>query len=167
MCFCPYLGSIGSDQGDKGIYRNRGHASQYYEVYSHACNHVCIPFSYMHGPISRQNWVRSEWSKYLWNQENRPNNFKHILHAEHTSLRACMLCACMLGPISHPNWVGSERWRYLWNREMIPDLSEYIIQPKHARGCAYMLCACGLAHISAKLEWIRHIKVYMESGEQA
>ena len=30
-----------------------------------------------------------------------------------------------------------------------------------------MLCACALAHISAKLEWIRHIKVLMESEEQA
>ena len=94
-----------------------------------ACMH---PMWCVHRPISQPNFVGLERSKYLWNQENRPDLSGHILHPKHTSLRACMLYACMLGPISQPNGVGSERWRYLSNWKNIPDLYKYILHPKHA-----------------------------------
>ena len=129
----------------------------------HASLHACTLCAFMHIPISQPNGVKSERSKYLWNQENRPDFSEHILHPKNTSFPACMLYACMLGPISQPNWVGSEIWRYLWNWESIPNLSNYIIQCKLV--CMHTMCLPAQAHISAILEWIRYIKVSMESGD--
>ena len=98
--------------------------------------------AYVQRPTSQPNLVKSEQSKYLWNQENIPDLSEHIIWPKHASLCACTLCACVLGPISQPNWVWSERSKYLWNQENMLDLSEHIIWPKHASLCAFKLCAC-------------------------
>ena len=46
---------------------------------------ACMLCACLHRPISQPNWNGSERSKYLWNQENRPNLSEHILQAEHAS----------------------------------------------------------------------------------
>ena len=93
---------------------------------------ACTLCACMLGPISQPNWVGSERSKYLWNQENTQDLSGHKIWQEHTSLCACTLCACVLRPKYQPNWVWSERWRYLWNQENLPDLSEFIMWHKLA-----------------------------------
>ena len=143
VCIGSYLSLIWSNYRDQRIYgiRRTCLTSLEHIIWpENASLHACTLCAYMHRPISQPNWVGSERSKYLWNQENMPDLSEHMIWPKHTSLHACMLWTCVLGPlyawelrpISQSNWVRSERWRYLWNWENIPHLSEYIIQPKHA-----------------------------------
>ena len=75
----------------------------------HPCQRACKLFSGVHRPISQSNWVGSEISKYLRNQENMPDLFEQIIQWKHTSQCACMRCACVHRPISQPNQVRLER----------------------------------------------------------
>ena len=107
-------------------------------------------------PISQPNWVGSERSKYLLNQENLPDLSEHTIWPEHASLHACMLCACMHRPISQPNWVKSERSKYLWNQENMLDLSELIIYSE--------IWLQAWKHIACKLACLGQIMCSERSG---
>ena len=136
MCLCAqaYISAkLGRIRGIKVSMESGEHAnlSEHIIWPKHASLHACMLCACMLGPISQANWVKSERSKYLWNQKNMPDISGHKILPEHTSLRAYTLCACVLRPISQQNWVGSEQWRYLWNWENILDLFEYIMWPKH------------------------------------
>ena len=103
--------------------------SEYIIQPKHASQCACTLCACMHRPISQPNWIRSEISKYLWNQDNMLDLSEHISQPEHASYCACILCACMHRPISQPNWVRPDISKYLWNQEIMMDLSEHIHHP--------------------------------------
>ena len=50
-----------------------------------ASMHACKVFSGMLMPVSQPNWVGSERSRYIWNQENMPELSEHIFQPMHAS----------------------------------------------------------------------------------
>ena len=80
----------------------------------------------------------------------------------HNMTWACMLCACVHRPISWPNWVGSEIKIFL---EHAGPLWVHILTQARKLACMHTMCLHVWANISAKLGWIRKMKVSMESGE--
>ena len=54
--------------------------------------------AYVHRPTSQPNWVKSERSKYLWNQENIPTSLSTKFDpSTQAGVHACYVLAC-LGP---------------------------------------------------------------------
>ena len=110
-------------------------------------------------PISQPNWVNSERLKYLWNQDNTLDLSEHIIWPKHISLPACTLCPCMLFPYLIQIWLDEEI-----RKTCRTSLSPYLTKA-HKFACMHTMRLRAWAHISAKLGWIRNMKVSMDSRE--
>ena len=79
-CLGPYLSEIEVQSEILSIYGIRRTCRTYLRTLynpSMQDKSACTLCAYVHRPISKPNWVESEGSKYLWNQENMPDLLEH------------------------------------------------------------------------------------------
>ena len=78
-CFSPHISAKLGQIREIKISMESEHAGPLEHIIwpEHAGLHAYTLCAYIHRPISQPNWIESERSKYLWNQENMPDLSEH------------------------------------------------------------------------------------------